>query len=77
VAATQTRLIVAATASWAIWFVLTWMTGTWNDQIDAGRTQLILWSALGRIVFWVGLVFVAWAIGVSVFRHAARPEQVE
>jgi hypothetical protein len=74
-AAIQRRLIVAATLSWAIWLVLTWVTGTWKDQTDAGHTQVILWSAVGQMVFWVGLVCVAWAVGVSVFRHAARPDQ--
>jgi len=48
-----------------------WTTGTWKDQTDAGHTQLILWSALSQMVFWVGLVFVAWAVGISVLRHAA------
>ena len=77
VAATQRRLIVAATVCWAVWLFLTWMTGTWKDQTDAGHTQLILWSALSQMVFWLGLVFVTWAVGVSVFRHAARPQQSE
>lgn len=73
----QKRLIVAATVLWAGWLVLTWMTGTWKDQTEAGQMQLILWSALSQMVFWVGLVCVAWATGVSVFRHAARPTQSE
>ena len=76
-AATQRRLIVAATVLWAVWLVLTWMTGTWKDQTEAGHTQLILWTALGQMVFWVGLVFVAWAVGVSVFRNAALPGRDE
>jgi hypothetical protein len=77
VATTQKRLIVAAAVLWAVWLVLTWMTGTWKDQTESGQTQLLLWSALSQMVFWVGLVCVTWAVGVSVFRHAARSEQSE
>ena len=70
-AATQRRLIIVATVLWAIWLLLAWVTGTWKDQTDAGRMQLILWSALAQMLFWVGLVFITWAVGVSVFRNVA------
>lgn len=71
---TQRRLIGAAVVLWLIWLVLAWMTGTWKDQTDAGRTQLILWTAVSQIVFWLGLVCAAWGVGVTVLRHVARPE---
>ena len=76
-AATQRRLIVVATVLWAIWLLLAWVTGTWKDQTNAGQTQLILWSALTQMLFWAGLVFIAWAVGVSVLRHVARSDSDE
>jgi cation transporter-like permease len=77
VARTRGRLIIAATVLWAVSFVLTWMTGTWKDLTDAGRTQVILWNALAQMVFWVGLVCIAWAVGVSVLRYVAEPDRDE
>jgi hypothetical protein len=68
----QRRLITGATGLWAVWLLLAWMTGTWKDQTEGGHTQLILWSALAQMVFWVGLVFIAGAVGASVFRSVAR-----
>ena len=69
---TQRRLISVATGFWAVWVLLAWVTGTWKDQSDGGHTQLILWSALAQMTFWVGLVLIAWAVGVSVLRSLAR-----
>jgi TRAP-type C4-dicarboxylate transport system permease small subunit len=74
VAAIQKRLIVGASVLWVVWVALTWMTSTWKDQTEAGQTQVILWSALSQMVFWVGLVCVAWAVGFSVLRRAERTE---
>jgi hypothetical protein len=75
VAAIQKRLIVAAGVLWAVWLLLTWVTSTWKDQTEAGLTQVMLWGALSEMVFWVGLVCVAWTVGFSVLRRAARTER--
>jgi hypothetical protein len=76
-ATTQRRLIIVAAVLWVFWLLLAWVTGTWKDQTDAGHTQFILWSALAQMLFWVGLVFITWAVGVSVLRNVARVNSTE
>ena len=67
--ALRTRLVTVAVVLWAVWLVLTWITGTWKDMTDLGRTEVIMLGALAQALFWVGLVCVAWAVGAVVLRQ--------
>jgi hypothetical protein len=74
------RLVTTAAALWAVWVLLTWITSTWKDMTDLGRTEVVLLGALAQLLFWVGLVCVGWAVGAEVLRSlglAQDPDPAE
>ena len=52
--AMRKRLVTTAAALWAVWLLLTWITSTWKDMTDLGRTEVVLLGALAQLLFWVG-----------------------
>lgn len=70
--AMRKRLVTTAAALRAVWLLLTWITSTWKDMTDLGRTEVVLLGALAQLLFWVGLVCVGWAVGAAVLRSLGR-----